>query len=38
MQRLLAAKDLANGQGATVFAGFLKILPLYTMVLPGMIR
>ena len=37
MQRLLAAKSLSHAQGATLMAGFIKILPLFMMVMPGMI-
>lgn len=37
VQRLLAAKSLSHAQGATLMAGFIKILPLFMMVMPGMI-
>ena len=37
VQRALAAKSLSHAQGGTVFAGYLKLLPLFFMVLPGMI-
>lgn len=37
VQRALAAKNLAHAQGATIFAGYLKILPLFFIVIPGMI-
>ncbi|XP_076354799.1 sodium/mannose cotransporter SLC5A10-like isoform X2 [Tachypleus tridentatus] len=37
VQRLLAAKSLSHAQGATVFAGFMKVFPLFFIVLPGMI-
>jgi len=37
VQRVLAAKDVRTGQQACVFAGWLKILPMYLMVLPGLI-
>jgi uncharacterized sodium:solute symporter family permease YidK len=37
VQRALAAKSLSHAQGATILAGFAKILPLFMMVLPGMI-
>ena len=37
VQRALAAKSLSHAQGGTVFAGYLKLLPLFLMVLPGMI-
>ncbi|XP_072024832.1 sodium/glucose cotransporter 4-like [Amphiura filiformis] len=37
VQRALAAKSMAHAKGATVFAGVLKILPMFMMVFPGMI-
>lgn len=37
VQRLLAAKSISHAKGATVMAGFIKILPLFMMVMPGMI-
>uniref|UniRef100_H2YMH3 Sodium/myo-inositol cotransporter n=1 Tax=Ciona savignyi TaxID=51511 RepID=H2YMH3_CIOSA len=37
VQRALAAKSLSHAQGATIFAGLLKILPLFIMVMPGLI-
>ncbi|KAL5013821.1 hypothetical protein ScPMuIL_008091 [Solemya velum] len=37
VQRLLAAKSLSHAKGATLMAGFIKILPLFMMVMPGMI-
>ncbi len=37
VQRALAYKSLSHAQGATIFAGYLKILPLFLMVMPGMI-
>ena len=37
VQRTLAAKSLSHAQGGTIFAGYLKILPLFMMVFPGMI-
>ena len=37
VQRALAAKNLTHAKAGTVFAGVLKILPLFLMVLPGMI-
>lgn len=36
VQRLLAAKNISHAKGGTVLAGFLKLLPLFTLVLPGM--
>ena len=38
VQRTLAAKSLSHAQGGTLFAGYLKILPLFMIVIPGMIR
>jgi len=37
VQRALAAKDLSQAKGGSVLAGYLKLLPLYLMVFPGMI-
>lgn len=37
MQRLLSARSLAHAQGATIFAGYTKALPLILMIIPGMI-
>ncbi|XP_046559241.1 sodium/myo-inositol cotransporter-like [Haliotis rubra] len=37
IQRGLAAKSVSHAQGATLMAGFIKILPLFIMVMPGMI-
>lgn len=37
MQRFLSARSLAHAQGASIFAGYLKVLPLIFMVIPGMI-
>ena len=37
VQRTLAAKSLSHAQGGTIFAGYLKILPLFMIVIPGMI-
>eukprot|EP00276_Gloeochaete_wittrockiana_P003908 CAMPEP_0184649778 /NCGR_PEP_ID=MMETSP0308-20130426/7193_1 /TAXON_ID=38269 /ORGANISM="Gloeochaete witrockiana, Strain SAG 46.84" /LENGTH=501 /DNA_ID=CAMNT_0027082765 /DNA_START=52 /DNA_END=1554 /DNA_ORIENTATION=+ len=37
VQRVLSAKSTEHGKGGTVVAGFLKILPMWTMVLPGLI-
>ena len=36
VQRALAAKSLSHAQGATLLAGFMKIMPLFIMVMPGM--
>ncbi|XP_021360196.1 sodium/myo-inositol cotransporter 2-like [Mizuhopecten yessoensis] len=37
VQRVLAAKNIAHARGGTVFAGFLKFLPLFLIIMPGMI-
>ncbi|XP_021933380.1 sodium/glucose cotransporter 5-like isoform X3 [Zootermopsis nevadensis] len=37
VQRTLAAKSLSHAQGGTLLAGYIKILPVFIMVLPGMI-
>lgn len=37
VQRTLAAKSLSHAQGGTLLAGYIKVLPLFIMVMPGMI-
>jgi solute:Na+ symporter, SSS family len=37
VQRVLSAKDIANAKAGTVVAGFLKILPVFMLIVPGMI-
>jgi SSS family solute:Na+ symporter len=37
VQKALGAKDMRNGQLGAVFAGWLKILPLFFMVFPGVV-
>ncbi|KAJ0062510.1 hypothetical protein NL108_014982 [Boleophthalmus pectinirostris] len=37
VQRVLAAKNMAHVKGSTIMAGFLKILPMFIIVIPGMI-
>lgn len=37
VQRALAAKNLSHAKGACVFAGLLKLLPLFMIIMPGMI-
>ncbi|XP_064413152.1 sodium/myo-inositol cotransporter-like [Latimeria chalumnae] len=37
VQRVLAAKNIAHAKGSTLMAGFLKLLPLFIIVVPGMI-
>ncbi len=37
VQRVLSAKDISHAKRGTVLAGFLKILPVFMLVVPGMI-
>jgi solute:Na+ symporter, SSS family len=37
VQRVLAARNLSEARRGTVFAGFLKLLPLFIFVIPGVI-
>lgn len=37
VQRTLAARDLKEARRGTIFAGFLKLLPLFIFVIPGVI-
>lgn len=37
VQRVLAAKNIAHVKGSTLMAGFLKVLPMFLIVIPGMI-
>ncbi|XP_070828257.1 sodium/myo-inositol cotransporter-like [Chaetodon trifascialis] len=37
VQRVLAAKNIAHAKCSTLLAGFLKILPMFLIVIPGMI-
>ena len=37
VQRALAAKNLSNAKAGTMLAGYLKFLPLWLIVFPGMI-
>jgi len=37
VQRTLAAKNLSHAKGGCVMAGLLKVLPMYMMVMVGMI-
>ena len=37
VQRVLSARTEAHARGGAIFAGFLKILPVFILVLPGMI-
>src|SRR5256886_6911628 len=37
VQRVLSARDEGHARAGTIFAGFLKILPVFMLVLPGLI-
>lgn len=37
VQRTLGAKNIQHARGGAIFAGYLKLLPLFIMVLPGMV-
>uniref|UniRef100_A0AAY5KWM8 Sodium/myo-inositol cotransporter n=1 Tax=Esox lucius TaxID=8010 RepID=A0AAY5KWM8_ESOLU len=37
VQRVLAARNISHAKGSTLMAGFLKILPMFIIVIPGMI-
>ena len=37
VQRVLSAKSIDHARGGTIFGGFLKILPLFLFVIPGVI-
>lgn len=37
VQKTLSAKNIVHARGGTIFAGLLKILPVFIMVLPGLI-
>ena len=37
VQRTLAAKSVADAKGGTVLAGFLKILPVFMLIIPGVL-
>ena len=37
VQRVLSAKDEGNAKAGTIFAAFLKILPVFVLVVPGII-
>ncbi|XP_065933237.1 sodium/mannose cotransporter SLC5A10 [Magallana gigas] len=37
VQRTLAAKNIAHARGATIFASYIKLLPMFIIILPGMI-
>jgi uncharacterized sodium:solute symporter family permease YidK len=37
VQRVLAAKNLSHAKGGSILAGYLKLLPLWLIIMPGMI-
>ena len=37
VQKALSAKSLADAQGATILTGWIKVLPMFLIVVPGMI-
>ena len=37
VQKVLAAKSLSDAQGGTILTGWIKILPIFLIVVPGMI-
>ena len=37
VQRALSAKNLSHAKAGTVLAGYIKIIPLFMMIFPGMI-
>lgn len=37
VQRVLSAKDIGHARAGTIMAGFLKILPVFMLIVPGMI-
>lgn len=37
VQRSLAAKSLSHAKGGSLLAAYLKVLPLFMMVFPGMV-
>jgi len=37
VQRVLSARGIDDARGGTIFAGYLKILPVFIMVIPGLI-
>ena len=37
VQRSLGAKNLSHAKGGSILAGYLKLLPLFMMIFPGMI-
>ncbi|MCB9284461.1 MAG: sodium/solute symporter [Lewinellaceae bacterium] len=37
VQRVLSAKDISNARRGTIFAGFLKLTPLFIFIIPGVL-
>ena len=37
VQKALSAKSLSDAQGATILTGWIKVLPMFLIVIPGMI-
>ena len=37
VQRVLSAKDIQNARAGTLFGGFLKLLPIFIFIIPGII-
>ena len=37
VQKALSAKSLSDAQGATILTGWIKVLPVFLIVIPGMI-
>ena len=37
VQRVLAARDIKQGRRGTIFAGFLKLLPVFLFLIPGVV-
>merc|ERR1712001_276689 len=37
VQKALSAKSLSDAQGATILTGWIKVLPMFLIVVPGMI-
>ena len=37
MQRVLSAKNVSHAKGGCIVAAYIKFLPLFVMVIPGMI-
>ena len=37
VQKALSARSLSDAQGATILTGWIKVLPMFLIVIPGMI-